>query len=296
MERDPDDPAPAIVPFPPASSEPVSPDDFDPWKSPLHGVRTCLGLAEITHDSRETYLSWANAATGPTGNERTIRGINDLREHAIACQNALHDHPPPSEASEAAKMLLAAIEQLLPVTTEAEAYYREERYKQDHMATGHRLHAPLLAAYTAIDNATVRLRVNALPQEIREQKFLKNDLYEPARALLEVSVRPVDSINVDQLEAATERLNAVLQKSEVKSFQRSSVEGLLKAARGLITRLRSPQPFSEREQRELGTRSGHTIHGSPDDIASAYHDVASSFYLLDTCRHYVSQPAATRVR
>lgn len=191
------------------------------------------------------------------------------------------------ELAAASAALAAAAGRLVPVAAEAEAYYERGLYKTDQMAAGRRLHGPLLAAYDDVAGAARALRRAALVTEAAEQQALGSPLYGPARALLRAGVHDFSRIGPGPPSPPPSPPTSAPSRPRPG---RSADTDLATAARDLLLRLKRPLPFSPRDAAELGTHSGHTIAGSPDQLAEAYASVASHRDLLAPCRHYRSQP------
>lgn len=287
-------PPPDDDPPPRPPDETPAPEAFDPRTSPLWAPRICLaGCVEIAHGSRDYYLSWASEKEGPSGKERTIRGVHQVSNHCAICKTHLSPGQLPAGLASAAAPLLAAIDQLLPVATEAEGYYDREQYKDDRMATGRRLHAPLLAAYAAVDRAARPFRARALEIEAAEQESIKAPLYGPARALLDAGLREFSTIDPAALEGALQAFERQLKAHPPPhgSLRETSASQLAKAGHGLLHRRRSGPEFSAHQLPQLGTQQGHTVRDSPDALAEAYRSFASHNDLIEPCRHYRSQGA-----
>lgn len=280
---------PALPPCEPRQQ--LTPAGFDPRLSPLHGARICLqGCVEVTHDSREFYLSWASEKGGPTGQERTIRGVFEVSSHCTTCKQQLHPEQMDARLAGAATALLAAADRLAPVATEAEAYYTRGLYKDDRMSTGRRLHTPLLAAYDDVSKAARDFRAEALRVEGEEQRAIQAPLYQPALALLRAGAREPSGIEPATLETALRAFEGALRAAPpADGLRRSSAESIAVAARELLQQRRSGRPFSPRQNEELGTRLGESVIGSPDRLVSAFAGFASHHDLLPPCRHYRSQ-------
>lgn len=265
---------------------------FDPRLSPNHGARICVAVClETVHAAREKYLSWANDPNGPTGSERKIRGVQEVSSQCESCKKYLRINPLTPSLESAAGPLFAAIDELLPVAIEAERYYDRGLYKSDAMATGRRLHAPLLSGYSNVSKAGRAFRDAAEQIEIAEQTRLVAPLYLPARALLNAGGREFSTIDVRALERAVvdfESALATLPPDDNDVHARA--KSLAISARDLLQKRRSPDPFSSRQQSEIGTFLGHTVHGSPDQLIAAYDHLGSSLDWLAPCRHYRSQP------
>src|SRR5207237_4443783 len=62
---------------------------------------------------------------------------------------------------------LAALQKLAPVLKEAIEYYRQEDYKDDQLAKGKQLHAPLLAAFDEFDKASDQFHAALDAEDVR---------------------------------------------------------------------------------------------------------------------------------
>jgi hypothetical protein len=296
--RDDNHPAPSAWPavshgriFTLDSTQP-NPPAFDPRLSPNHGARICVSVCiESVHNAQELYLSWVRDPDGPTGRERTIRGVQEVSSQCESCKTYLGINPLTPSLENAAGPLFSAIDELLPVALEAEKYYDRGLYKSDALAAGRKLHKPLLTAYSNVAKTGHALRVAAQQIELTEQAVQHAPLYLPARALLKAGGRDFSTIDVAELERAVVGFESALAAAPPGDNDvHARAKSLAIAARELLQKRNASNPFSTRERAEIGTGLGRTVRGSPEQLIAAYEHLGSSLEWLAPCRHYLSQP------
>jgi hypothetical protein len=120
-------------------------------------ITECLNLLpERVIKSREVYLSWVNPDTGPTGQERDIRGLYRLPEGHERCIQALQKAgTTPSgipQLDQAAQGFSEAVIQLTPVMQKACVYYETRAYQTDNWALAKSLHVQLMSSWARFDS------------------------------------------------------------------------------------------------------------------------------------------------
>jgi Protein of unknown function (DUF3829) len=126
----------------------------------------CLNnMNPAIHSSRDRYFGWADREKGPSPKgDGAGQGINAvIRESTYGYEcfkkdggldAALTAPPKLEEIDKAAVAYKAALDAVIDTTKKADAYYSHGDYKDDHMAQGLALHAPLVAAFAAFDHAS----------------------------------------------------------------------------------------------------------------------------------------------
>jgi hypothetical protein len=139
-------------------------DDIDEqMQDKLDAYISCLNtLSSPVHSTRARYFSWVNPKTGPTGNERNIRGLFDLpKDSAQKCTAGLKKAktlPPGDEKLEAAGEEFAkTVMDLDTLIDEVFTYYENKNYKDDKFAKGKAMHPRLMAAFSAFSKADTGL-------------------------------------------------------------------------------------------------------------------------------------------
>ena len=118
----------------------------------LAGLLRCHMRTRVRpRDSMRRYLSWADAETGPTCQERHIYGLYGLYEDSVAtCRQvaAMRGAAPTSAALEDAVARLAAANAMLtPLVARAEQMYSDQDYQADACAQARSMHPPLMSAF-----------------------------------------------------------------------------------------------------------------------------------------------------
>lgn len=166
---------PSVVEAPPASPpptpdpEPAPPPQPEISEAQLRArkaseyARHCLNVFSASaYNARGRYLQWVDPEKGPTGRERSIYGVYTLRGDAPKCREAATKAAsmPPSlpEVDRAAEAYVNAVEQLQPLLERADRYYDRGSHRDDGMAQGREMHAPLMAAFDAFIAADRELR------------------------------------------------------------------------------------------------------------------------------------------
>jgi hypothetical protein len=115
-------------------------------------------------DSFKRYQLWVDDMDkGPTGREQNVYGLYELRG-VDDCKKAVADAksmgPPLPDLEKAGDELLAAIDDLAPIVTQAHAYYEKGEHKGDGMAKGKELHPKLVAAFDRVNKADEAMRAD----------------------------------------------------------------------------------------------------------------------------------------
>jgi hypothetical protein len=125
---------------------------------------TCLNtLSSPVHASRARYRSWVPSA-GPTGQERTIYGLYDIRNEVLTtCTAGLAKAKalPPSDPKleSAGEVFAKAVTDLDALIDEVYTYYENKSYQDDEFAKGKAIHPQLMAAFDAFSKADNDLHV-----------------------------------------------------------------------------------------------------------------------------------------
>jgi uncharacterized protein DUF3829 len=114
-------------------------------------------------DSADRYYTWVvDKAKGPTGAERNVYGLYELRG-VDECKKAVGEakgmQPSLPELEKAGEDFAAAMSELAPLVKEAHTYYDQANYKDDKMAKGKELHPKLASAFDKVNKADEVMRV-----------------------------------------------------------------------------------------------------------------------------------------
>ena len=127
----------------------------------ISGYVDCLNRASPNvFSSRDRYLSWVDEKKGPTGKDRYVYGLYQLNSDesclsAITKASTLKPSLPDVDGAGAA--YATALRALAPLIKTAYVYYDQNNYKDDKMARGKAMHAPLMAAFHAFADASKAL-------------------------------------------------------------------------------------------------------------------------------------------
>jgi tetratricopeptide (TPR) repeat protein len=139
------------------------------------------------HSAYYDYTSRVDRAKGPQpGREPSLFVREEIEPCFDKLKQGMAAPPALAELDAAAQNYLAALQKLAPVLKDAIEYYRQQDYKDDKLAKGRQLHAPLLAAFdefdktsdafhTALDAEDVRFKERELAEI--EQKQGRNLSY-----------------------------------------------------------------------------------------------------------------------
>jgi len=252
--------------------------------------------------SRERYFSWA-AKSGPTGTERIIYGLYTIYDpkscaDGVAAANAKEPHEPELEALAAA--YVETIVKLEPLLKEADDYYEQQDYKDDHMAKGKALHPRLIAAWDAFAAADAKLRaeVDAIQDksaqaklaeieqtEGRKAHFYREAVMQRAKALLraeKVATPDMEKVNAalagyDAIVTETDRLAADDKEGGLGSMFVNAAKEYLKSAKQAMRRVRDHVPYSEGEQMMMSSGGGWMIEGSPARLIKDYNALVDAY-------------------
>ena len=122
------------------------------------------GLHSAYHD----YTTRVDRAKGPqAGHEPSLFVRDEIAPCYAQLQQGIAAQPALAELDTAAQNYLAALQKLAPVLKEAIEYYRQEDYKDDQLAKGKQLHAPLLAAFDEFDKASDQFHAALDAEDVR---------------------------------------------------------------------------------------------------------------------------------
>lgn len=101
--------------------------------------------------SQSNYLSWADVKTGPTCQEKKIKGpsaFGDSAAKTFATMVMSFKKGPKTEADAAAIQMAQALQDIREATGQASEYYFKRHYKKDDCKLGKKLHPTLTAAWS----------------------------------------------------------------------------------------------------------------------------------------------------
>jgi len=289
----------------------------------------CLNtLSERIYQSRDLYFSWA-ARSGPTGRESNIYGLYtfdnpaDCRE-AVEMANDVAPHHPQLE--DAASAYVNVVTKLYPLVKEAETYYANKNYQDDHMVRGRALHPPLLAAFDEFFAADQKLRDLIDPaNDSRAHQRLAAIEKQAGRTLsYEVAALLFDArtlVNAIAAAPDTARLAAALSQYEtslttvstldeaarnnggrgIASTMLNDARDLLANAKIFMRRARDKTPYSAPDQMILRDfhLSGWMVKGSLPNLARSYNrmiDATNSGTISPTLKWIPLAPADARLK
>jgi serine/threonine protein kinase len=266
-------------------------------------VEYCLNqLHTRAADSYTRYASWAGfdehirdpkAALG-------LYKVADLEN----CLTALDDETSAERAapplSAAAKEFARSLQELSPLTIEADRYYEQKDYEDDHMARGQHMHSGLLRAFTSFLAAASRLQDLATQHVQRSEQALLRDL-DPeqceaaalrvgltSQALLSSANRPFEQIwEIDRRRYANALgdLDAAVQAAEQRCSDASAAwlsatpaagQKLLGEAKQFRRRLEAHKLFTPSELRRLASTGAWVVSASPASLVKHAGEVATN--------------------
>jgi len=288
----------------PTAEEAANPDDALAEK--LGKYIYCLNSTDKSVSrSRKYYVSLVDEKTGPTGKERYVGGVSSIdSDQCIKSLDKAQTMPPSlPEVQAAAAAYKAALLELVPIATTAEKYYKQNDYKDDKMAKGKQMHAPLMAAFGKFETAdkefdglVTRMNEDLSGRQLqRLAKDPKNRLQYLAKLAMARSkelVRMVDVGALKDLDAAkyqaalegVEKANTELEtyatsnKAEVDNVSLfssyiSDQEEFIKAGKELMRRKRDNKDFNKESASESSPES---VDGHPAQVIDKYNHMINS--------------------
>jgi hypothetical protein len=263
-------------------------------------------LAGRALDSRTRYLSWA-AKSGPTGGEKVIYGVYSLYDPAdcnkdIAAANQAE--PRDAGLEEAGAAFMSTIMTLTPLVKEADGYYSQGDYKDDKMAKGKAMHAPLMAAWDTFEAAQDRLSdtVDRMQDKLqleelaaieksegRKTRYFTLALMMKAKTLLNAEGAGEEkAFDVSKVTPALEAFGSAVKDLEAYgdahaeekagSMFLTSARSLLKTGKELMRRVRDKVPYEDGEKMMLANSlSGWMVEGSPPALIHHYNELVDRF-------------------
>jgi len=280
-------------------------------------VEGCLNhFNRQVRSSKRVYLGWCDAKAGPSGSERSIRGIHTVSGDPQRCAKAQMEsstaQPPQPTLDSAGAAYVAALNKLVPLLTTANTYYERENYRDDGMAQGKALHPQIMDAYAAFEaaNKSLSAEVERLQDEVYQRELdrcaglprktldchVKNVIVASKRVIRGGTVEggwekiAADPFirDVTTLEAAVDAMAAHSKASPQETDEMSSFGSFLDgsqeyvvAAKQLMRRVRDRTPYERGEKRHVGTLSEERIDGSPGKLAFVYNDLVDYYNSLN---------------
>jgi uncharacterized protein DUF3829 len=292
--------APFVAPFLAPLTAGRAAAQTSPLVEKINAYVGCINrLSERSYQSRERYFSWA-AKSGPTGKERIIYGTYTIYDTSdckknVAKANGLEPHDAALEA--AATAYADAVGALAPLLKEADDYYSQENYKDDHMAKGRALHPQLVAAWDAFARADKELRggVEALNDRRSLEKLAAIERSDGRKTRYYVEAMMITAKHVMRAEQADKPdLNLIKQTLDeyeetvkaaetadgpkIGSIFMSSAKSFLVTAKQLMRRIRDHVPYSQGDKMMLSSPgAGWMVEGSPQRLLRDYNQMVDGY-------------------
>jgi Protein of unknown function (DUF3829) len=287
-----------------ASSAASTGDDGDAQKSArLNEYVECMNFVSASaRQSRDTYLNSVDEQKGPdrkTMSHIYISNLQMVEECKKALAKAKTLQPPMPEFDALADPYEKALGELAPLVDQAYKYYDNKDFKDDQLAKGIAMHAPLLASFRKFFDANKALddKVTKLNDELSQRRlallakdpqarlhYLVEKAESDAKILVEASA--VNSLKdldlgkytalLDGYERALDELDsyASAHKDEVDKvtlFSRfdDTARDFLKASKELMRRKRDNKEFTE-------TGPPASIDGHPAQVMERYNTLINS--------------------
>lgn len=258
------------------------------------------GTSKRVVDSRNRYLSWVkDEKVGPTGKERIVYGLYDINANTClpALERAKTMQPALPEVESAAAEYKKALEELDPLVKQADKYYDQKDYKDDHMAKGKAMHPMLMNAFAKFEQVSRGFedRVTALNDAVNARQFVRLEK-DPSRRLQYLSQRTLNEakplikltdiaelkeLDLQKFDVALQTYDKALteleqyadghkdEASRAMTFSSylSSSRDFLKSAKELLRRKRDNKDFNK----EFFSNSSPTmVDGHPAQVIEKY--------------------------
>ncbi|QYO65833.1 YiiG family protein [Leptolyngbya sp. 7M] len=255
-------------------------------------------------NSYRRYTSWlSDPKTGPTGNERLVYGLYEVRGDGTDCETAIKQaaeiEPKMETVEQTAEKYVAALKEAAKQVKAIYPYYNQNDYKDDKFEKGKAAHGPLMAAFAAFETANkdFTLEVDKLEDEVANRRleqyrddatkkfaFTVTDFgIKAKKAMVYVSRNPYKELSADtlqthadEIEKAITAMKDAVSDNALAGTYMSNADKYLKAVKDLMRRVRDNKPFSSMDQRWLGTGSGWMVEGSPDKVVHEYNSLVRS--------------------
>jgi Protein of unknown function (DUF3829) len=270
----------------------------------INAYVACLnGLSGRAHESKARYLSWVGKS-GPTGKEKIVYGTYTIYNTA-GCKKGVEAvataEPRDADLEAAASAYVAATVALEPLLKEADDYYTQGNYKDDKMAKGKAMHAPLMAAWATFEAADSKLSASieviqdraavARLAEIESKEGRKGRYHIEALMLRAKAVLKAQTAGATDIAAITSALAAYEASvkdaenfaagdpnSKIGSNFVSLAKSFLTTSKGLMRRVRDKVPYNTGEQMILRSPGGSwMVEGSPARLTRDYNQLIESY-------------------
>lgn len=272
-------------------------------------------LDEYIHKSIDRYSDWVkDLEKGPTGNEKVVYGIYPVSQDSVTrCQGKIKKVAAMTPALKPIDdIAINYIESSVKLVAEINAlnrYYDQGDHKDDGFAKGKAKHPQLIAAYQAfepvseefsqsIEKINDERQLAALQQIEKEDgrtleyyslailidakkinQMIEEDTFDTAQAF--VMVAELQSKTENALPLVAERQNSGDHSYIGYNFLLTQADSYAKAAKERIRRIRDKVPYSDFEEKNLGTSSEWLVNGSVGKLIREYNQFVERFNRLD---------------
>lgn len=271
----------------------------------MNGYIECFNAVDATiHRGVSTYTKWMrDPKAGPSGKEDKAWGPGELNDRQLGqCREQINTaaaaKPALAELDAAAREYLASLEALAPLLNEAQAYYSRDSYKEDGLADGRRMHAPLMQGYARFASASAAFEqaLDVQNDALTEQQISQIEAAEgksvsyyrlsiSAEAKRLVNLLTQETFDPAQGEAQTAKFRALIDEAykateaerkanlDWDTFEGKALE-VQRRAKERVERVRNKTPYSRNEQFSLS--SGGTewmVQGSPQRLLHGYNEL-----------------------
>lgn len=258
--------------------------------------------------SVERYVSWiGDLDKGPTGSERSVNVLGDLTPFELdkcttSITAALKAKPALPALDAAATRYLENLTALVPLVTQAHAYYSQEDYKDDGFAKAKQMHQPLMMAFGRFilasdaygaevekenDALTAAQLVDIEKSQGRHTAYYRLALVTKGKQL--ATLLNAKSPDVAEVTKAVDAYGALVDESGKAtadepgkpiswSIFQTQAGTFLKDGKDRMRRIRDKTPYSHGDQMlmEGDSNSGWMVTGSPNRVFKSYNDLVDA--------------------
>ena len=292
-----------------AGASAVAEDPTAQLATKLNAYVGCFNTVDgSARGSAQRYTSWiSNVDKGPTGKERNVNVLGDLTPYELdSCTKALNQASKAKPAlpvlDAAAVRYLTDLTALVPLVSQAHAYYSQEDYKDDSFKKGKQMHQPLMTAFrqfikasdvfgTEVEKETNKLSAAQLIEiektEGRHSSYYRLALVSQAKLLatqlsaqspdIAEATKAIDAYSVLLAEAGKATANEAHKPITWSVFQ-NQAGTFLKDSKDRMRRVRDKTPYSHGEQQLLENdgNTGWMVAGSPMRVFRSYNELVES--------------------
>lgn len=252
----------------------------NPDKNLNEKLNAYVGLINTVSENVDStygrYLLWADAKTGPTGDERNIYGLYKLNDYDTYLDRAKKAKAlqPANELDQYIDEYMSSYQELMPLIEEAYLYYDQKDYLDDDMAKGKALHPKLMAAFDKFFLVSDKLGVIYETVDLAQRK---KELVQFKDAGNELAYATTNALLTSQDLYIYLRETLKENNNDPAKINADTFKQKLDAYESTLTSIKSYKDKKSVLNKEYGI-TGESLYGSFLDDSDGFFKAAKAFY------------------